>query len=53
MRKPLYGPPIFISCVKIAPWCSKYRSEIISMNKNGYQDPNKVIAALKKKYHIK
>ena len=53
MRKPLYGPPIFISCVKIAPWSKRYRNDILLMNKKGYKDPNKVIAALKKKYHIK
>ena len=53
MRRRIIGPPLLAACINIAPWCAKFTNEILSMIKNGYKDANKIIAALKKKYHIK
>ena len=51
--KPIIGPPLLIKCINIAPWCVKFRNEILSMIKNGFNDAYKIIAVLKKKCHIK
>ena len=53
MRRRIIGPPLFVECINIAPWCKKFRNEILSMINNGLNDPYKIIEVLKKKYHIK
>ena len=52
MRNLQIGPPLLIKVINIAPWAEKYADEIIQMIKNGYNDAQKIIAALKKKYNI-
>ena len=47
------GPGLIVQCVRIAPWSKRYTDEILSMINNGFRDAYKIIAALKKKYHIK
>ena len=50
--KPTIGPPLLAAVLSIAPWAEKYKDEILTMIKNGYDNAQKIIAALKKKYHI-
>ena len=49
---PPIGPPLLIKVINIAPWAEKYADEIIQMIKNGYDNAQQIISALKKKYHI-
>ena len=52
MPKLKIGPPLLAAVISIAPWAEKYRDEILAMIKNGYDNAQKIIAALKKKYNI-
>ena len=52
MRNLQIGPPLLAAVINLAPWAAKYTDEILSMIKNGYNDAQKIIAALKKKYNI-
>ena len=45
--------PIMAACINIAPWASKYLSEILEMIKNGFTSAKKIIAELKKRHNIK